>query len=125
MANNSNAINVPAIVETANFKASSTSGLILCIVLNVFFTKTSMQKVWDNLMIDGASIQAISIGRRKAKELAVACGLEKRPSEDEVSKLVGHEVTVRITVDDDGNLKVIKYMPAENETKPVGSELPF
>ena len=127
MANITNAVDVPVFVESAEYKVSSTSGWMLCIVLLAQFSKTSVQKIWDNLMIDGSSVQAISYGRKKARELALACGLEERPAEDEVSKLVGQKATARITVDFDGNFKVLKYMLAETEpeSKPVGSELTF
>lgn len=126
MAKNTNAVEVVANVESAEYKATSTLGLMLTIVLMAHFSKTSAQKIWDNLMIEDASLQALSYGRRKAKELAVACGLEKRPSEDDVSKLVGHEVLVRLTVDDDGDFKILGYKPLlETEPKPVGGELTF
>ena len=125
MVKNSKTFEVTGIVESAEYKASSTSGLMLSIGLKVHLSKTFFQKVWDNLMIDDSSISAIWYGRKKAKELAVACGLEKIPEVDEVSKLVGNEVVVRLAVDEDGEIKIYGYKPAIDESKPVGTELPF
>ncbi len=125
MVKNTNVVEVPAFVESAEYKTSLTSGWMLCIVIMVHFSRTAAQKIWDTLMIEGSSVPAISYGRRKAKELAIACGLEKRPSEDEVSKLVGHEVRVRLAVDDDGDIKVLKYMPSNSDAELTDGELPF
>lgn len=123
----SNTIEVNGIVEHAEYRECSTSGSMLVVTLVVHLSKNSDQKVWDNMIIEHENLLAVRIGRVKAKELAIACGLKKRPQEDNVSALVGHEVQLRLTIDDEGNFRVLKYMPAiiDNNPNSVANELPF
>ena len=99
-----------ATVEKAEYRACSKSaGMMLMAVLRIHFDGYD-DMAWDYMIIEHDSPIACKIGRRRATELAVACGLEKRP--DDPSVLVGAEVIAKGVIGDDGMDTIYGYEKA-------------
>ncbi len=107
-----------AVVEDAHMK-SDAEKLMLLLVLSVFIGTTE-QKIYETMLIDHPNLQAMIIGRRKAKALSVACGYERRP--EDVSELIGKKLQVTLELDYDGEFKIKKYEKLEEELPNAESE---
>ena len=111
-----NAILVKAEIEAAE-KRISDNGKRIVVTLNATIPGMGRtERVKDTLQLENESIVACRIGRARAAELARACGYDKRP--DDISVLGGHEVNVKLSLDDDGAWRVLKYEACAGTDEP-------
>ena len=91
----------PGSVASARFRKSAQGNRMLQVVYRLNDVSTSHQQVTDYFVVEGASPQGVSLGRRRLVQLYRACGFQPNQGDEiEPAELVGAHLRVRVEHDE-------------------------
>jgi hypothetical protein len=109
----------PGRITSARFRKSAQGNRMLQVVYRLNDISTSHQHLTDYFVVEGASPQGVSLGRRRLVQLYRACGFQPNQG-DEIApaELVGAHLRVRVEHDDwegQPRLRVVGYRSTWSE----------
>lgn len=91
----------PGCITRARFGKSAQGNRMLQVVYRLNDVSTSHQQVTDYFVVDGASPQGVSLGRRRLVQLYRACGFKPNQGDEiEPAELIGAHLRVRVEHDE-------------------------
>jgi hypothetical protein len=106
-------------ITSARFRQSAQGNRMLQVVYRLDGASTSHQQVTDYFVVEGASPQGVSLGRRRLVELYRACGFQPKQG-DEIAPAELVEAHLRVRVEHDEwegwpRLRVVGYQSYGSE----------